>query len=111
MKVFVLLKTLNNGKIVEISAITEDGTKKFHVEIGEHPHRLLMLTAFEDFKEFCTQECGLKDATDEVCIINYTRELSGDLFDFDTFLLGMDWCTAKAADCAANEYLADLQGE
>ncbi|MDE6618496.1 MAG: hypothetical protein K2K13_05685 [Clostridiales bacterium] len=114
MRVFVLVKSLDKRKITEISAISEDRTKKFHTEIGNHPHRLLMIKAFEDFERFCAQECGMKDATDEVCIINYTRELSGDLFDFDTFMLGRNWCTSKGLDSTANEtkqYISALRGE
>lgn len=114
MKVFVLVNSINKRKITEISAISEDRTKKFRAKIGEHPHRLLMLKAFEDFEKFCTLECGMKDATDEVYIINYSRELSGDLFDFDTVLFGWDWCTPMSCDSSANEisqYIADLQGE
>lgn len=114
MKVFVLLKSIKKRKIVEISAISEDGTKKFHTEIGERPHRLLTIKAFEEFGAFCTRECGMKDRTDEVYVINYTRELSGDLFDFDTFMFGQAWCTLKPCDSASNEiapYIADLQGE
>ncbi len=113
MKVFVLVKSIDK-KIVRLSAISEDRTKKFHAEIGEHPRRLLMLQAFSDFEKFCTRECGMKDETDEVCVINYSRELLGDLFDFDTFLLGRDWCKPKGLDDTANEtklYIADLQGE
>lgn len=112
MRVFVLVKSLDKRKITEISAISEDRTKKFHAEIGDHPHRLLMIKAFEDFERFCAQECGLKDVADEVCIINYTRELSGDLFDFDTFMLGRNWCTLKGFNSAANEtkqYISALQ--
>lgn len=55
----------------------------------------------------------MKDTTDEVCIINYTRELSGDLFDFDTFVLGRNWCTSKGFDSTANEtkrYISTLRG-
>ena len=114
MKVFVLVKSPDKRKIVKISAISEDRTKKFNAEIGERPHRLLMIKAFEDFEKFCTSECGMKDKTDEVCIINYTRELSGDLFDFDTFMLGREWCITKSYDGSAdeiNQYIADLQGE
>ncbi|MCH5316252.1 MAG: hypothetical protein J1E81_10075 [Eubacterium sp.] len=114
MKVFVLFKSPDKRKIVKISAISEDRTKKFHAEIGEKPHRLLMIKAFEDFEKFCTSECGMKDKTDEVCIINYTRELAGDLFDFDTFMLGREWCTLKFCDGMPDEtsqYISDLQGE
>lgn len=114
MKAFVFVKASNKRKITEISAISEDRTKKFRAEIGERPHRLLMIKAFEEFEKFCTSECGMKDASDEIYIISYTRELSGDLFDFDTFLLGRDWCTLKSCDSSANEisqYIADLQGE
>lgn len=114
MKVYVLLKSTDKRTITDISAISEDRSKKFNAKIGEHPHRLLMLKAFEDFEKFCMSECGMKDVIDEVNIINHTRELSGDLFDFDTFVLGRDWCTPKSCDSSANEisqYIADLQGE
>ena len=114
MKVFVLVESLDKRTITEISAISQDRAKKFRAKIGERPHRLILLKAFEDFEKFCTSECGMKDMTDEVCIINYTRELSGDFFDFDTFMLGRDWCTPKPCDGTTNEtsqYIADLQGE
>ena len=111
MKVYVYLKTIEQKKIVNISAISEDRTKKFCEDIGNRPHRLLMLKVFDDFEKFCTQECGMKDKSDEIIVVNYMRMFSGDLFDFDTFLFGCAWCIVKAEDSTAKAYLTDLQGE